>query len=95
MDGFNFSAFFDRLEARDPNMLIDVYDAATWMAITALSEQSIARNGAAMDFPDFTNGAWIHRPPVDCDDFTQDVSEKEKAIVVDDGPGKDIADPLQ
>ncbi|NLG24557.1 MAG: Gfo/Idh/MocA family oxidoreductase, partial [Clostridiales bacterium] len=35
---------------------IDVYDAAAWMAITALSEQSIAMGGAPVAIPDFTGG---------------------------------------
>ena len=42
---------------------IDVYDAATWMAITVLSEQSVALGGAPVAFPDFTGGEWIHRGP--------------------------------
>ena len=42
---------------------IDVYDAATWMAITVLSEQSVALGGAPVAFPDFTGGEWIHRRP--------------------------------
>lgn len=42
---------------------IDVYDAATWMAFTVLSEQSVALGGAPMPFPDFTHGDWIHRKP--------------------------------
>ena len=37
---------------------IDVYDMASWMCVTALSEQSIALGGAAVAFPDFTNGKW-------------------------------------
>lgn len=37
---------------------IDVYDAATWMAITALSEESIAQGSAPVSIPDFTNGRW-------------------------------------
>lgn len=41
----------------------DVYDAATWLAITPLSEQSIAQGGAPMAFPDFTRGRWMHRKP--------------------------------
>ncbi len=96
LDGFSFSAFFDCLERRDPNFPIDVYDAATWMAITALSEQSIAHNGAPQDFPDFTNGAWISRPPVDCDDFTQCIDEQEAKLYSKEekGPLKDISDPL-
>ena len=40
---------------------IDVYDAATWMAITVLSEQSIALGGAPVAFPDFTEGKWLIR----------------------------------
>ncbi|MBQ7368615.1 MAG: Gfo/Idh/MocA family oxidoreductase [Clostridia bacterium] len=41
-------------------MPIDVYDMATWMCITTLSEQSIA-TGQSVPFPDFTNGAWVRR----------------------------------
>ena len=39
----------------------DVYDAATWLAITPLSEQSIAAGSAPQAFPDFTRGRWMHR----------------------------------
>ena len=79
MDGFCFSAFFDHLDRRDPEVPIDVYDAATWMAITALSEESIAKGGAPVTFPDFTNGDWIRRPRRDCDDFTQPIPEDKPA----------------
>jgi hypothetical protein len=37
---------------------INVYDAAAWSAPGPLSEQSAAKNGAPMAFPDFTRGAW-------------------------------------
>lgn len=37
---------------------IDVYDMASWMCVTALSEESIAGGGVPVAFPDFTNGAW-------------------------------------
>ncbi|MCK9344469.1 MAG: Gfo/Idh/MocA family oxidoreductase [Massilibacteroides sp.] len=40
---------------------IDCYDAAAWSAISGLSEQSVARGGALVDFPDFTRGQWINR----------------------------------
>ena len=40
-------------------MPVDVYDAASWMAITALSEMSVAKGGAVVDIPDFTNGKWV------------------------------------
>lgn len=43
---------------------IDVYDTATWMVITALSEQSIKNNNQTMDFPDFTRGKWKNREDV-------------------------------
>ncbi|MFH1570435.1 MAG: Gfo/Idh/MocA family oxidoreductase [Gemmatimonadota bacterium] len=46
---------------------IDVYDSVAWMAITCLSEDSIACGSAPVPFPDFTNGKWITRRPVpDC-----------------------------
>ena len=42
-------------------MPIDVYDAAAWMCITALSEQSIAMGSMPVPVPDFTKGKWIKR----------------------------------
>ena len=44
---------------------IDVYDAASWMAITALSDMSIAMGGAVQQIPDFTRGKWIQRKNID------------------------------
>jgi hypothetical protein len=38
-----------------------VYDAVTWSAITPLSEVSIKKGGASVDFPDFTKGKWQNR----------------------------------
>jgi hypothetical protein len=43
---------------------IDVYDTATWSAITALSEQSVAANSMPVEFPDFTRGKWKNAKPV-------------------------------
>lgn len=40
---------------------IDAYDAAAWMCITALSEQSIANGSAPVEIPDFTNGKYKNR----------------------------------
>ncbi|CAM05485.1 putative dehydrogenase [Saccharopolyspora erythraea NRRL 2338] len=37
---------------------IDVYDSATWSAPFALSVESVRRNSAPVDFPDFTRGRW-------------------------------------
>ena len=56
MDALVFDAFFEALDQGKP-MPIDVYDMATWMCITVLSEQSIA-TGQAVAFPDFTDGKW-------------------------------------
>ncbi len=46
-------------------MPIDVYDAVSWMSITALSEQSIANGSQAVDCPDFTRGKYKTRKTVD------------------------------
>jgi predicted dehydrogenase len=46
-------------EGRPPD--IDVYDAAAWSSVTALSALSIERGGSAVAVPDFTNGAWSTR----------------------------------
>jgi len=40
---------------------IDVYDTAAWMAITCLSEDSVAMGSMPVSIPDFTNGKWIRR----------------------------------
>lgn len=40
---------------------IDAYDAAAWMCITALSEQSIANGSAPVEIPDFTNEKYKNR----------------------------------
>ena len=45
---------------------LDCYDAATWMSITVLSEQSIAMGGAPQAMPDYTRGAWMTRGPSKC-----------------------------
>ena len=56
MDWLVLNAFFDALRENKP-MPIDVYDMATWMAITPLSEKSI-KLGTSVEIPDFTNGKW-------------------------------------
>ena len=64
MDGIEFRAFIDALRA-GKEMPIDVYDAAAWMSITALSEASVAAGGQAQNVPDFTCGMWTRRAPKD------------------------------
>ena len=57
MDWLEFEFFFRNLREDGP-MPVDVYDAASWMAVTALSEISIAQGGAVVNIPDFTGGKW-------------------------------------
>lgn len=67
MDWFAYKAFCDALKT-DSEMPIDVYDAATWQAVSVLSEISISQGGAPQAMPDFTNGKWQKRPRKDvCD----------------------------
>jgi hypothetical protein len=42
----------------------DVYDGVTWSAVGPVSEQSVARNGASVEVPDFTRGAWKTMKPL-------------------------------
>lgn len=60
MDWFVLNAFIESVK-RKTTPPQDVYDAVTWSAITPLSETSIKKNGASVDFPDFTNGKWKDR----------------------------------
>lgn len=57
MDWLEFEIFFRNLREGKP-MPVDVYDAASWMAVTALSEMSVSRGGAVVEIPDFTGGKW-------------------------------------
>ena len=63
MDYFVDNAFIECIK-RDIEFPLDVYDLASWYAITPLSEKSIANNGLPQEMPDFTNGAWKNRKPV-------------------------------
>ena len=65
MDYLVFSDFIHCLKEGLP-MPIDVYDMASWMSITALSEESIALGGQPVAIPDFTNGKWIKRKQEQC-----------------------------
>lgn len=49
--------------AGDGPLPIDVYDTATWTAISALSEESISLGNEPVSFPDFTNGEWMVSDP--------------------------------
>lgn len=65
MDWLELRAFIDAAKANAPAP-IDVYDAAAWMSITCLSEQSAAMGGMPVAIPDFTNGRWLIRDPWQC-----------------------------
>ncbi|MEN9701057.1 MAG: hypothetical protein RIR55_367 [Bacteroidota bacterium] len=62
MDFFVENAFIECIKRNVP-FPIDVYDLATWYAITPLSEKSISENGQVQEIPDFTRGKWKIRKP--------------------------------
>jgi hypothetical protein len=62
MDFFVENAFIECIKRNVP-FPIDVYDLATWYAITPLSEKSISENGQVQEIPDFTRGKWKNRKP--------------------------------
>ena len=57
MDYLMMKDFFKAVREGRP-MPIDVYDVATWMAVTVLSDMSIS-TGQTVYFPDFTDGKWV------------------------------------
>jgi hypothetical protein len=63
MDFFVDNAFIECIK-RGVEFPLDVYDLATWYAITPLSEQSIKEGGSLQKVPDFTRGKWEKRQPV-------------------------------
>lgn len=64
MDYLVICAFLEAVQknAKPP---IDAYDAAAYMSISALSEDSIQRGGAVVSIPDFTRGKWYMRQDID------------------------------
>lgn len=63
MDYFLINDFVECIKA-NKEFPFDVYDLATWYAITPLSEKSIEGNGASQEMPDFTRGKYKNRKPV-------------------------------
>lgn len=63
MDFYVIHAFIESVKRKIPTPL-DVYDAATWSAVTPLSEQSISLGNETVEFPDFTGGKWMYRKPI-------------------------------
>jgi predicted dehydrogenase len=62
-DGIDYFVMKEFIESvRDKTApTMDVYDAAAWSAISALSEESIAKDSSSVPFPDFTRGKWKNR----------------------------------
>ena len=64
IDFIMLKRFFYCVENKLP-MPVDIYDACCWMAVTALSAQSIAGGSIPVEFPDFTRGRYKSRKTVD------------------------------
>ena len=79
MDFIMLSNFFDVVRNKK-EVPLDAYDAAAWSAVSALSEMSVARGGASVDFPDFTRGQWIKRRPHFAMDSQFPINE-ERALI--------------
>jgi hypothetical protein len=60
MDFFVENAFIECIKRKVP-FVLDVYDLATWYAITPLSEKSISEHGQVQEIPDFTRGKWKNK----------------------------------
>lgn len=71
MDYLVLRAFIECVQEHKP-FPIDVYDAAAWMSITCLSEESIALGSAPVAIPDFTSGKWMKREKRPADIFSLD-----------------------
>lgn len=58
--GMDFLECYRVIEAMKQGTVpdMDVYDAAAWSAPGPLSEMSVAKGSAPMQFPDFTRGKW-------------------------------------
>lgn len=64
MDHVMLDCFIKCIKDKKP-FPIDVYDAVSWMCITALSEQSISEGCVPVEIPDFTRGKYKTRKTVD------------------------------
>lgn len=67
MDLLTLCAFINCLK-EGYDMPIDVYDAATWMAVSVLVEESLALGGQPVFVPDFTGGKWLRRGEMNIDE---------------------------
>ncbi|MBQ3056230.1 MAG: gfo/Idh/MocA family oxidoreductase, partial [Clostridia bacterium] len=81
MDWLVCRAFIEAVK-NGTNTPIDAYDTATWLAVGALSEQSIANGSTPVEFPDFTGGKWQNREPVVKSKFCLDEIVKDESVSV-------------
>ena len=81
MDWLVCRAFIEAVK-NGTNTPIDAYDTAAWLAVGALSEQSIANGSTPVEFPDFTNGKWQNREPVVKCKFCLDEIVKDESVSV-------------
>jgi hypothetical protein len=60
--GMDFVLVYRLVESMRKGLVpdIDVYDAAAWSAPGPLSESSVAKGSARVEFPDFTRGLWTN-----------------------------------
>lgn len=65
-EGSDYLCMRDFIEAvrKGEESPIDVYDAATWSIISKLTQESVANKSRPVDFPDFTQGKWKNRKPI-------------------------------
>lgn len=68
MDYIMFKRIFQCI-IQGKELPIDVYDAASWICISILSEQSVAQGGLVQSIPDFTKGKWLKRQRLDVMEF--------------------------
>lgn len=76
MDYLVLRAFVESIQQEKP-FPIDVYDTASWMVITCLSEQSISMGSMPVPVPDFTDGRWLIREKREGDIFSLDAVYNE------------------
>jgi hypothetical protein len=64
---FDYLMLYQLTNALRNNMAppMDVYDAATWSCLSALTERSVASKSSVQEVPDFTRGKWKDRTPTD------------------------------
>lgn len=90
MDYLMFKAFFKTIKEGKP-FALDVYDAASWMVVTALSAKSIEAGGAPQEIPDFTRGEYKNRPRLDVTEFPNigpDGIKGKEPVYVEPAPEK-------